>query len=109
MIEKNKEFEIDGYSIYFDQIEQVDESHFSHDSSLNDAIKWSSEQLKKAVYPIVNIMDTIKNSVKDSSLDTIELSMQFSLNLKGEVPIFKIISAGSSSQMGIKLIWKNKS
>lgn len=106
---KNVEIIIDGYSVYFDELNVHNNAdHYPDANSLGSKIyEWTSENLERAMKPVLSIMNSLKKAASDYSLDEIELTTQVNMNLKGEVPIFKIISAGSSAQMSVTLKWKN--
>lgn len=105
IVMKNKELKIGDNIIYIDKIEQLgssqDASRISH-----GALKWTKEQIEKALTPVVSIFDTLKNAAKDIEPDEMELEMQFSLSVNGETPVLKIVSATSSAQLSIKFVWK---
>lgn len=106
---KINELVIDGYSIYIDSLEQLDDKQHTHDASRikSSVINWTSEGIEQTLKPVVKIFDSLRNTAKDTTLDEVELSMQFDISLKGETPVFKIVSAESSAQIAIKFVWKN--
>ena len=102
---KNKELKIGDNIIYIDNIEQLgtckDASRISR-----EPLRWTEEQIERALTPVVSIFDTLKNAAKDIEPDEMELEMQFSLSVNGETPVLKIVSATSSAQLSIKFVWK---
>jgi len=105
---RNCELKIDGYSVFIEQLNQMDENTRTHDSGRNKVIEWTSEQIKQAMIPLTNFMNSLRSAAATNSPDEMELSVQLEVCLKGETPIFKIVSAESSTQVAIKFLWKNK-
>lgn len=107
---KFNELIIDGYSIYIDRLEQLDEKQYTYDASSKTkktTLKWATPNIEQALKPVVKILDSIKNAARDATPDEIELSMQFDISLKGETPVLKIVSAETSAQLAVKFTWKN--
>lgn len=107
---KFNELIIDGYSIYIDRLEQLDEKQYTHDASVKakrTALEWTPPNIEQALKPVVKILDSIKNAARDATPDEIELSMQFDISLKGETPVLKIVSAETSAQLAVKFTWKS--
>ena len=105
---RNCELKIDGYSVFVDQLNQMDTNTRIHDSGSNKVIEWTSEQIEQAMIPLTSLMNSLHNAATANMPDEIELSVQLEVGLKGETPIFKIVSAESSAQIAIKFVWKNK-
>lgn len=104
---RNKELKIDGYSIYIDQLNQLDTNARSHDAGSNKAINWTVQQMEYAMKPVISILNSLRSAFEDTIPDDMELSMQFEISLKGETPILKIVSAESKAQIAVKFLWKN--
>lgn len=102
------ELKIDGFSIYIDKLNPVDQNYSSHDFGRTDTLSWTSKQIEKAMKPAVNILDSLREAAKDLVPDEMEISMQFEVSIKGETPILKIVSAESAAQMSVKFIWKKE-
>lgn len=105
---RNNELMIDGYSIYIDQLNQLDKNHSTHDSGITNALTWTSNQIKEAMKPAVSILDSLRKAAENLAPDEMEISMQFEVSIKGETPILKIVSAGSAAQMAVKFVWKKE-
>lgn len=105
---ENCEIKIDGYSVFVDQLKQMDANTRLHDAGSDKVIEWTSEQIKRAMVPLTSLMNSLRDSTRENIPDEMELSLQLEVALKGETPIFKIVSAESSAQVAIKFVWKNK-
>lgn len=105
---RNCELKIDGYSVFVDQLNQMDANTRTHDAGSNKVIEWTSEQIKQAMIPLTSLMNSLRNATVANTPNEMELSVQLEVGLKGETPIFKIVSAESSAQVAIKFVWKNK-
>ena len=106
---KLNEIKIDGYSIYIEKLQQVDETS-SHDAGFlgKNAIEWTSQEIEKMMQPATKIMDSLRKATQDAIPDEMELTMQFDISLKGETPVLKIVSAETSAQLAVKFTWKNE-
>lgn len=102
---------IDGYSIYIEHLEQLDQNINTHDTGMfkKATIEWTSQGIEQTVKPIISILNTFRTVDKDSLPNEIELSLQLEVCLKGETPVLKIVGAESSAQVGVKFVWKNES
>ena len=105
---RNCELKIDGYSVFVDQLNQIDANNRTHDAGSNKVIEWTSEQITRAMVPLTSLMNSLRDSTRENIPDEMELALQLEVALKGETPIFKIVSAESSAQVAIKFVWKNK-
>ncbi|MGO5175103.1 hypothetical protein ACTQ2N_07855 [Ruminococcus sp. LCP21S3_E8] len=102
------EIKIDGYSIYVEQLKQLDTNTNMHDvvNVGSKAINWASSEIEESMKPIVSIWNSLQNTAMESMPNEMELSMQFEICLKGGTPVLKIVSAESSAQIAIKFSWK---
>lgn len=102
---------IDGYSVYIENLEQLDKSTNTHDSNFfkNTVIEWTKQGIEQTLKPIFSIINTFRDIAKNSLPDETEFSLQFDICLKGETPVLKIVGAESSAQIGVKFVWKNES
>lgn len=107
---KTNEIVIDGYSIYFENLEQLDKNKNAHDVSRlgNVVTEWTTKSIEQSIKPVISIFDSLRNAAKDAIPDEMELSMQFNVGLKGETPVLKVVSAETSAQISVKLKWKNE-
>lgn len=105
-----RELKIDGYSIYIDELTQQDSTYYTDDAGTvkSNVIEWTVNELKCAMRPAINILNSLRDAAKDVRPDEMELSMQFEVCLKGETPILKIVSAESSAQIAVKFVWKEE-
>ncbi len=101
------EIKIDGYSIYIEQLEQVDTSKNMHDAGnkKNLVFEWSSSGIEQMIKPVISIFNSLHKAAEDTLPNEIEFSMQFDIALKGETPVLKIVSAETSAQIGVKFVW----
>ena len=106
---KNVEIAIDGYSVYIEDLRMIDDTSYTLDADISSPklLNWTSNDIEKAMKPLVSIMNSLKNAAGNYSLDEIELTTQIDMSLKGGMPILKIISAEAAAQMSVKLKWKN--
>lgn len=72
------------------------------------AVQWATEGLEQAIRPALGIMKAFRSAAGDLMPDEMELSMRFSVNLKGEVPVLKIVSGEASAQIAITFSWKGE-
>lgn len=107
---KSNELKIDGYSIYIDQLKQLDGNINTHDAggSGKKALDWASNEFERALKPAINICNSLRNAANEIEPNEIEFSMQFEICLKGETPVLKIVSAESTAQIAIKFVWKKE-
>ena len=106
---KSRELMIDGYSIYIDELEQLDTKKYEHDASVvSKPIQWAAEGLEQAIRPALGMMKAFRSAARDLMPDEMELSMQFTVNLKGEIPVLKIVSGESSAQIAVTFSWKGE-
>lgn len=107
---KINEIIIDGYSIYIEHLDQLEKSPNTHDANLfkNAAIEWTAQGIEQTLKPIISMLNTFQTVSKDSLPDETELSLQFDICLKGEMPVLKIVGAESSAQIGVKFVWKKE-
>ena len=103
-----RELNIDGYPIYIDQLKQLDTTVTSHDagSLSRKIIEWNAKEIEQAMRPAISILNSLRSAAKDMAPDEMELSMQFEMDLKGETPVLKIVSAEASAQIAVKFTWK---
>ena len=106
---KTQELVIDGCTIYIDQLEQLDGNAYMHDAGgfANKAVDWAADRITDAIKPAVTIWQSLLQVSDQNQLSEMELSMQFAIVLKGEIPVLKIVSGESSAQISIKFSWKN--
>jgi len=106
---KVNEIVIDGYSVYIENLEQLDKNQNTHDSirQKKEKIEWTIQDIEQTLKPIISIFDSFRNAVKDATPNEMEFSMQFDISLKGETPVLKIVSAETSAQIAVKFVWKN--
>lgn len=105
----NKVIEIDGYAIIIDGITQHNPNPII-DDSLNvskEVIKWTTDQVNAAMKPAVSIMNSLRETAAKMAPDEMELAMQFGIELNGETPVFKVLSADATAQISVKFVWKN--
>lgn len=109
MNNNNVEIAIDGYAVYIEGLESEDDTSLTLDAGggSKNHLKWTSSDIENAMKPLLSIMNSIKTAASCFSLDEIELTTQIDMALKGELPILKIISAETATQMSVKLKWKN--
>ncbi len=107
IVMKNKELKIGDNIIYIDNIEQLGTTKDASKGP-NQPLRWTEDQIKKALVPVASIFDALKNAANDIEPDEMELEMQFSLSVNGETPVLKIVSATSSAQLSIRFVWKNQ-
>lgn len=107
---KVNEIIIDGYSVYIENLEQLDKKLDSHDASYSKetAIEWTTQGIEQAMKPLKSVADSLRNVAKDVAPNEMELSMQFDISLKGETPVLKIVSAETTAQIAVKFVWKNE-
>lgn len=103
----SKRIEIDGYSIYVEDIYQHNPNQYVDDASVAEkALKWTAEQINDAMKPAASILNSLRNATQKMAPDEMELSMQFEIALNGEVPVFTIVSAEAAAQVAVKFVWK---
>lgn len=102
---------LDGYSIYIEHLEQLDQNTNTHDTGIlkKNVIELTAQGIEQTIKPIISILNTFRTVAKDSLPNETELSLQLEVCLKGETPVLKIVGAESSAQIGVKFIWKNES
>ncbi|WP_217959516.1 hypothetical protein [Acutalibacter muris] len=106
---KNMEINVNGYTLFIDQVQQLDENMVSHDSGAAGKVaRWATEEITKAVQPTLAILDSIRVAAETAAPDEMEASMQFAICLKGETPVLKVISGESSAQISVRFLWKKK-
>ncbi len=105
---ENCEIKIDGYSVFVDHLNQMDANTRMHDAGSDKVIEWTTEQLKRAMVPLTSLMNSLRDATRANIPDEMELSLQLEVALKGETPIFKIVSTESKAQVALKFVWKNK-
>ena len=106
---KVREVEINGCSIFFEELEQLQKEASTHDmqSSGGSAIfKWGKEALEQATQPLVDALEGFRQATQHMASDELELSMQLELAANGETPVFKVVSVGSKCQIAAKFVWK---
>ncbi len=77
-----KEVMIDGYSIFMQEPERLDGQ--PHHNSAGDIMNWTSEQLEKAMKPMLSIMNSFKSSISDIAPDEMEICVLADIGLKGD-------------------------
>lgn len=102
------ELSIDNHTIYIEELAQLDNNGDKHDarSFKNKVINWTTDEIKNALKPTLCIWESLLNVSKQAELSELELSLQFEVCLKGEIPVFKIVSTESSAQVAIRFSWK---
>ena len=108
---KSVELMIEGCdcSVYVEGLKNIDNNNLrTHDAghSGNRVINMTIQQIEDAVKPVISICQAVKNTTKNDEPDEIEIDMNVGLVLKGEVPIFQVFSAQSTTTVGIKVKWK---
>lgn len=102
------EVKINGYSIYFEELEQLGEDWSEHDALTagGTLLEWTDDMLQQAARPLINALGAFQRAAQDMAPDEIELSMQLNLALSGNTPVFKVLSMEGSCQFAAKLVWK---
>ncbi len=106
---KAREIKINGCSIFFEELDQLQKSAITHDAQphLGDTIlDWSDDALKRAAQPLVDALSVFHQAALPMAPDELELSMQLELSANGETPVFKVLSLGSKCQISAKFVWK---
>ena len=106
---KVHEVKINGCSIFFEELEQLQKRTNTHDAqsiNANTIFKWEDEALKQAAQPLVHALEGFRQATQHMTPDELELSMQLELAANGETPVFKVVSIGSKCQIAAKFVWK---
>lgn len=107
---KMHEVEINGYSIFFEELEDARKPSETHDASRrkrsNEPMIWDATMLEKAAQPLVDILGVLHRTTQSMAPDELELSMQLELAVSGNTPVFKVLSAESKCQLAAKFVWK---
>ena len=96
-------------SVYIEDLKQIDDEYtWEHDAgqSGNRVVNMTLRQIEDAVKPVISIFQAVKNAIKNDEPDEIEVDMNIGVCLKGEVPVFQVFSAQSTTTVGIKIKWK---
>lgn len=102
------EVKINGCSIFFEELEQMQKTATTHDarSGSGGSFSWSIDTLKQAAQPLVAALSALHDAAESMAPDELELSMQLELAANGETPVFKVVSLGTSCQIAAKFVWK---
>lgn len=105
---KTREVKINEYSIFFEDLEQIQTAHLTHDSGRQSdgPLDWTNDMLQKAAQPLVDALSALHQAAQSMTPDELELSMQLSLVVSGNTPVFKVLSAEGSCQFAAKFVWK---
>jgi len=102
-----REVKINGYSVFFEELEQLQKPDRRHDSQAVETIlNWSDDVLGKAAQPLLDVLSGLRQATQAMAPDEMELSMQLELAVNGETPVFKVLSLGSKCQIAAKFVWK---
>ena len=103
------EVEINGCSIFFEELEQLQEPDETHDAwadSDGGPLTWTETMIKKAAQPLVDALGVLHQAAQSMDPDELELSMQLELAVSGNTPVFKVLSMGGNCQLAAKFVWK---
>lgn len=106
---KPKEVKINGCSIYFDKLEDLNPSSSTRDSGstmVKNALNWGNDALESAAKPLVDVLEGIHVAAKQYNPETVECEMKLKISVNGETPVFQVLSVGSTAQISAKFIWK---
>lgn len=108
-MKKAQEVKINGCSIFFEELDQIQTPMSTHDSwKQNDGpLTWTNDVLRKAAQPLVDALGTLHQAAQSMSPDELELSMQLNLVLSGNTPVFKVLAMEGGCQFKAKFVWKN--
>lgn len=108
-MEEVREVIINGCSIFFEKLDEIQISDVTHDTKISDGpLKWTDETIKKAAQPLVDALSGFRQAAQTMAPDELELSMQLELAINGTTPVFKVLSMGSTYQIGAKFVWKKE-
>lgn len=108
---KAQEVKINGCSIFFEEMDQLQKSINTHDGRKNGGniiLDWGNDALKQAVQPLVTALDVLHQATASIAPDELELSMQLEMAANGATPVFKVVSIGSKCQIAAKFVWKKE-
>lgn len=106
---KVHEVQINGYSIFFDELEQIQPPASIHDAqkrSSGEPLTWTDDMLIKAAKPLVDVLGVLHQAAQSMTPDELELSMQLELAVSGSTPVFKVLSMEGNCQLAAKFVWK---
>ncbi len=106
---KMHEVKINGCSIFFEELEQIQMSDEIHDARADgdgSPLTWTDAMLKKAAQPLVDALDVLHQAAQSMAPDELELSMQLELAVSGNTPVFKVLSMEGDCQLAAKFVWK---
>ena len=104
---KVHEVKINGCSIFFEELDQLQEPEMTRDAGVADTIlNWSEDVIKQAAQPLVDALGILHRAAQSMAPDELELSMKLELAANGETPVFKVLSLGSKCQIAAKFVWK---
>lgn len=110
MEKKKHEVKINNCSIFFEELEQLQTPQSTHDSGrLNDGspLEWTNDMLRQAAQPLVDALGALHQAAQSMAPDELELSMKLELAVRGNTPVFKVISMEGNCQFAAKFVWKN--
>ena len=98
----------EGRTLYFENFHQLQENGIALDSNESglSKLRTSKEALKQAAEPLIEVLESLRESTLPMGASEMELSMQLELAANGEIPILKVLSFGSSCQISAKFVWK---
>ena len=103
-----REFEIDGCSVFLEELDPIDKVYDTHDAKKESCIvTWATNQIVNTLRPALTIMKSLHEAAMDMKPSEMNASMKFSLGLKGEVPVIKIVSSETSAQFELSFSWKH--
>lgn len=100
---------IDGCPLIIENVEQMDDNYNNHHSNATTkALNWASEEMRSALRPAISIMKSIRDTAEEYAPDEMEVSMEFAVCLKGETPVFKVVSGEAQAQIAVTFSWKRE-
>lgn len=111
MKEKIYEVKVNGCSIFFEGLEQLEMPQSTHDAyrpNVDGPLEWTSNMLQQAAKPLVDALEVLHETSKSLESDELELSMKLGFALKGNTPVFNVISVDGNCQFTARFVWKNK-
>lgn len=89
---------IDDVPLYIDGLETSGDDRMSISGI-------SSTALNLALTPVAKIANCMITMAKENEINEVEVSLQLSLSMESETPIFKVLSTGANAQFCVKVKW----
>lgn len=78
---KVREVTINGCSIFFEKLEDIEKPGVTHDAKKSDKpLEWNDDTIKQAAQPLVDALSSFRQAAQAMAPDELELSMQKKLS-----------------------------